>query len=187
MGYETKLIFVTANKKKEGRPVGYCRVEAELEMGKIGGYGEIDVLLTKATEVSKKLKTEYGELVDTLKEGEKEMFNSEGDYTEEYSTMKEKVRDREYNKMIGIPRRKLDKVLPYVYDGDDQAFEDAYGDFLLVVGLKELKEAIIKDNASEIAKGNYELGYRRFNIALKLIEGFEHDFGEEVLVVMWGH
>lgn len=185
MGYETKLIFVTNHrKKKEGRPVDYCSVVATLEMGKIC-YDFVGDLIGKLQKIVKPLEELYRNKIKEMEEVHKELFNSDGNWTEELAKLPKAEQDKRYAVYSKI-RIALEKKLPFVFEGDDATFEDCYGNLLLVASLKEVKEAIIKSNAKEIAEGNYEFGYRRFNVALKLIEGLE-DFGEEVFVILYGH
>lgn len=183
MGYETKVMFVT-NYQKKGTAVGYCRQEASLEMGKICS-GKVGELIDRLQNEVKPLEEKYRDQIKEIEEDSRKIYDRDGNYLEEISNLPEKkkklISQKHFKK-----QKALEVVLPYVYDGNEQVFEDSYGNFLLIATLKEVKEAIIKDNAKEITDGNYEFGYRRFNIALKLIEGFE-TFGEEVLVILFGH
>jgi len=188
MGYETELIFVTGNHKtKEGRISGYQHVEASLEMGKCadGAFGE----LIKACRIDSK--RGYPAIIKEIEQVEKlhkELFTADGDYTEELKA----IPDDAGRSKRAVPYYKakdaLEKKVPYFYkDGNTELFLDAYGSLLMVASLKDVKTAIIKSNAKEIMDGNFELGYRRFDMAIRMIEAFEQFFGETVQVILYGH
>jgi len=183
MGYETTLIFVSNGYKPKFK--GYCGVEATLKMGKIA-YDALGELIQK-TRIPEAFREEMKKLVEDKRAGHAKMFNSEGNYNAEYSVMPEEKRRKIYHRLIGKIAKQLDAKIPYIYydDMNDGSYTDAYGDFLMLVTLAELKKAVELDRAKMTLEGG---GYRRFDMALKLIETFEHDFGsEEVRVVMWGH
>jgi hypothetical protein len=186
MGYETTLIFINDYKKKFE---GYCSVEATLKMGCIA-YGVLDKLLTKIrdkrTEVEEK---EMQSLVSAYESQEKRCFTN-GEYGEEIRDMPEKERKKEIKKLYAY-EKKL-KTLPYTYYNscNSHQYTDIYGDLLLLVELKELRDAMVKEQARLISSRKYEYGYRRFKAALLLVEHFmsaEDWTPGTVKVVMWGH
>lgn len=186
MGYETKLIFVTNYTSKKGKIVGYCKKEATLEMGKIA-YGYMGKLIDKLQSKVEALEVKYREKIAKVNFWYNDMFDREGSWTKEYARLSDEQRNKEYQSLITKPTKILEKALPFIYEGDNKYYEDNYGNFFLVATLQEVKEAIVKDNAEDIAKGETDIGYRRYAIALKMIEAFEHDFGESVFVILAGH
>lgn len=188
MGYETELIFVSGYKKtKEGRICGYQSVEATLEMGKCasGAFGE---LLKECGFGGRSEKTSLIKEVEQVESMHKELFTSDGDYTEEMKAIPNEADKSKRCAPYYKAKEALEKKLPYFFkDGNTELFMDAYGSLLMVASLEDVKKAIVKSNAQEIISGNYELGYRRFNIALRMIEAFEQDFGEAVQVILYGH
>ena len=186
MGYETKLIFVTNYTSKKGKIVGYCRKEATLEMGKVA-YGWFGSLIDKLQANVAILEEKYRDKIEQVNVANNQMFDRAGEWTKEYESISVEERNKEYTNLISKPTQILEKALPFIYEGNDKYYEDNYGNFFLVATLQEVKEAIVKDNAKDIAKGETDIGYRRYAIALKMIEAFEHDFGEPVFVILAGH
>lgn len=185
MGYETTLIFVNDYKKKF---VGYCGVEATLRMGCIA-YGAVNDLINKPRDkITEAEEKELQKLVSAYESQEKRCF-TDGEYGEEIRDMPEKERKKEIKKLYAC-EKKLSK-LPYVYyRSDSQQYVDSYGSLLLLVDLKELRDAMVKEQARLISSGEYELGYRRFKAALLLVEHFmsaEDWTPGTIKVVMWGH
>jgi len=127
-------------------------------------------------------------LIEKYEAQRKYCWDRDGDYSEELNDMTDTKRNAEIKKLFRMAAN-LDKELHYIYyEGSDQQYEDRYGNTLMIVSLEDLKKAIIKDQAQMVIEG-YDNGYRRFNIALKMIESFQDkkDWNDNVKVVMWGH
>lgn len=195
MGYETCLLFVSNWKKGF---TGYCSIEASLEMGKCSGYDAISELMEKAqAKHTKKETAALKSLIAEHEHGHKSMFTEEGNYTPEYAAMNEKFAQKAYNELIAKPAKALEKRLPYVmwYSHSIEEYEDSYGDLLMVVTLDECRAAMLKALAQSMGKDDYPgdkdviPGYRRFHMALKLIEAFDPKiWGEkDVRVMLYGH
>ena len=187
MGYETRLIFVSNSYKKSGKFHDYCHIEASLEMGKIA-YDNVGALIEKSK--VRDIKDELKKLVEEWESKHNDIYNSNGDYTESAEDMPEKEREREIRRLC-VVENKLSVKLPYIFEtnGNKQDYTDDYGDFLIVVEMEDLYRAIVQDQAKGIAEHQYELGYRRYAMALKMIEEFMNRkmWGEKIKVVMWGH
>ena len=181
MGYETRLIFVHGNK-----PVGYQQNLAELDLCKVAynHFGELIDICRIRQKVPKRVR----KMLDKLNE----IKNKIGDLSElafwvgeeiDADDLKEKLQKQQFDLEL-----KLEKHLPFLYglDGDETFFDDQYGDVLLIASLDEVKQAIIKDQAKSIVEEGFN--YRRFDVALRMIEGFERkpDF-EGIKVVLFGH
>lgn len=181
MGYETNLIFVSNYKKEK---TGYLKVEAILEMGKIA-YNEFGKLLDKIR-ASKKNSKQTEKLLDELnrvrsekRDIEEQIFWKGGEYL---NVVKDKLGERE----SGL-EHKLEQKLPFIYlDGNTQEFQDRYGDELMVATLEEVEDALIRDNAKIVFENGKP--YRRFDIALKMIEEFKKECwsSENIRVILWG-
>ena len=148
--------------------------------------GHISALMKKHKNNDEVLKEKITECEKIFRE----VF-SNGDYTEYYKSLGAEEKnelDKERFKLESY----LEKKLPYVYweDGNEHNYADRYGSTLMVVSLQDLKEAIIKQQAEEINTGNFKLGYGKYDMALRMIEGFMNsDFWDEkyTRVIMWGH
>ena len=190
MGYETELIFVTGNNKtKAGRICGYQSVEATLEMGKCA-YGVFGELIDRCRNEVKATHDQAVRDVEHMELLGRELFTHEGNYTPEMEAIKTQAEREKRSAPYYKEKRAIETKLPYFYkDGNTELFLDAYGDLLLVASLIDLKLAILKSNAEEIHDKHYENGggYRRFNMAIRLIEAFQLDFGEDVQVILYGH
>lgn len=187
MGYETKLVFVThSNKSVEGRVVGYCCVIGTMDLSKCA-YDDMGDLIEKCRTENKALGKDLHDEIEHMENVYKTIFDHDGEYVSEVEKLPKVEQNKKYAVYSKL-RQSLEKKLPFFYadNGNDQIFEDRYGDVLLVAGINDVKKALIRSNAKSIAKGEYELGYRRFNAAIKMIEGLEN-FGEEVSVVLFGH
>lgn len=188
MGYETKMMIVHSYDKKGGN---YQEIEATLEMGRIC-YDAVAELIDKArAENNKKVRAykkktgkDLFEQIELIKEYHDVAFTARGDYNPDLTEKDvEKAVKRYFDH-----RGRIERVLPFVYDNhDEESFVDCYNDLLLIVSVKEAIEAFKKNNAIAVAKGDYETGYRRYDIAIKLLEAFQVDFGQEVRVVLFGH
>ena len=186
MGYDTTAIFISGGSRNHK---GYCGVEATLEMGCIA-YGEIAKLMD-----AKKFKKPKADLlkkeIKAFEEREKSWFTADGNYTEEMEKLSEDER-----KVLSKEKHKADQLLesqlPYIYHGgtNSQSYADVYGDIFMVVSLDEMRVAVIKQQAKLINEKSYEIGYRRFNIILKMIEEFrdKEQWGENnIKIILWGH
>lgn len=184
MGYETRLIFVSDWEKKFK---GFGSAEATLEMGCIS-YGFIAELIKKLRSNNKLIRP-INKKIDRFEELQKKVYGDDGNYPEDFKSLDRKEQ-RKLEKEHWQLEKELGKKLLYIYDGRKQAFRDAYGDLLLVVSLDELKEALIKDDARLIHEEKYDKGYRRFKLALEMIQHFQNpDYWNknEIKIVMWGH
>lgn len=186
MGYDTKLVFVTCNgKRKDGRIVGYCSEVASIELA-CAAYDDFGELIEKKRRENDKVEKGVKTALEELEEKHKGLYTHEGEHTEEVMRMSKTAQDK-LTKAYYKLKKEVERELPYFYpDGNTEAYRDSYGDLLLVGSLEEVNEAILKSNAKSIAKGDYPNGYRRFNAALKLMEGLK-DFGEDIYVIMFGH
>lgn len=185
MGYETNLIFVSSGYSQHGKFKGFCPVEATLEMGKIH-YGHVGNLIDKTKQsISEKvvhLIEEYNELHDKV-------FDHEGQTLHKIKELPKEEQQKRFEEVFTL-MRKLEEQVPFVYaeGGNYHNFSDNYGDPLLLVSLKDLKKAIKADLKESIKKKEYgKLGYRRFNVALKMIEAFESKQFNDVGVILFGH
>lgn len=187
MGYDTKLVFVSnSGHRSKGRMVGYCSVIATLEMG-CCSYHDMGDLINKCRENNKEHEADLLVNVERARELYKNLFTSDGEYTEEVAGLTKEARQERIDAYYKL-KKAIEKRLPFFFadNGNDELYTDSYGDLLLVASLADVKRAIVKSNAKSIANGEHDMGYRRFNTAVKLIEGLE-DFGEDVEVIMFGH
>jgi len=182
MGYETTLLFVSHYREKF---VDFGKIEATLRMGKIA-YDYISDLIGKHTRKNKKL-IEKAKRWSNL---HNEIYNLDGNHTMEFKELSEKEQQKKVDKLHKL-EESLNAKLPYVYhtSGNKQDYLDCYDDLLIVVPLEELREAIIKSQAKTITDGQYELGYRRFDMALRMIEMFDKKIwgSKDVKVILYGH
>ena len=187
MGYETRLIFISAGSKK--KTVGYCSKVAELELSKVA-YNNIGKLIEQKRHDSDELRKEIGQQIKEIKIMHSDLFGADGDYTEEAKSMTPKDRDLAIKKMYDL-KSKVEKKIPYIYIGEDeQGYEDSYGDLLLVATLQELKSALVHDNALAVVGKDREdsLGDSHFILAIKMIEEFENTKKwHGIKVVLYGH
>ena len=178
MGYETELIFIQDWNRKKG---GFKQILARVEMGKIC-YNEFSKLLEKS---KKEATVKQAGLLS-------ELNDIRGDLDD--ATQGESDFDRDWikkaNDNLWKVENKLEKSLPMIFARDDQSFEDSYGDLLIIVSLDDLYRAIMLDSAKELSNYKNPKGYRRYNLALKMIENFmDTEFWAKgnVKVVLWGH
>lgn len=80
---------------------------------------------------------------------------------------------------LGNEFSKVDFVLFYGFDGDEQFSEDKYGDYSWPVPVKEVCAAL----SQELSEGE---DYRRFVWALALLNSMKND-SEQLEVIFWGH
>ena len=129
MGYDTKLIVVSnVSKSKDGRKVGYSKVEASLELGCVA-YDEVGKLIQRKREEGKKLLEKYGEKVEKAKADYKRIYDREGDFSEELKGLTGAEQDKitaKYYKETAV----VEKNLPYMVEGNDYVYDDRYGDLL---------------------------------------------------------
>lgn len=190
MGYDTRLVIVKRNKRsrKAMSTDNYMRKEAELEMG-CCCYGKIAELISS---LRKKNAQHVGisEEIQEFTACHKAIFNAEGNWTEELAALSEAAQHERCATLHKL-QRALNKKIPYMYVDDEETYTDSYGDVLLVASVQEIRSAILQDLAASVAKKEYEGlgngGYRRFNIALDLLNSFKNNFGEDVEVVLYGH
>lgn len=192
MGYETKLLFVESNRHdKEKNPIGYCSVVATVELSKCGS-GPVGDLIEKLRNANRKTKSDLTQVVHEYQKLHDEVYDRSGDYRPEMKELDLKEVKRKAD-LISKMHLQLGKRLPYVYETDcsTEDFTDSYGDLLLVASLKELHAALLKDQAQIIESNDYDgHGYRRYSLALKLVEEFrgsEQWDDERVKVIMYGH
>jgi len=190
MGYETKMMVVSSygrlNKKKLA---GYLKQEATLELGCVC-YDKLGDLIRRLKDESKEVEgaEELRDEISAISKEYKAIY-TDGDYSYEALQLTKKQREARGKKLCNREHR-LGKKLPYVFEGSsNETYTDSYGDFLLVATLEEVLEAMVKDQAKSILKEEYESnrGYRRFALAIALLESFKSDFGDEVKVVLYGH
>lgn len=184
MGYETEFIFVQENKGRKG----YQTIEATLQMGQIH-YSHLETLMRKAKVPDKDRK--IIDEVNDYERQEKRCFTADGNYTDTLKGMTDIELKAEINKLFRMSN-KLDKRLCYIHRGNDSmnCYTDLCGDLLMVVSLKDLRTALIKEQARLVEAGEYETGYNRFDMALRMIDTFldRKIWGAgQVKVLMWGH
>ena len=186
MGYETNLIFISNSTAKGKKYTGYCHVEASLQMGKVC-YGEIQTLLNTAKLPDEK----HDEMTKEIEKREseyREVFNREGNYTEEMLELTEAKREKTVHNMFA-KTKKLGNKLPYIFWANQnmESFCDDYGSVLLIVDLEDIQKAIIIEQARYLKEQDWI--YRRFGIALSMIEHFQKEEWkhENIKVVLWGH
>lgn len=191
MGYETTMLVVDGSEKK-GKPVGYQSIIASLELSCCGHKGPMGQLIEQLQKAVKELSKETLNEVSEVEEEQKKCFTSNGDYTPELEKLSEEDKNKRTKKYFSM-RQKLSDKLPYVYhrDHNNEEFVDCYGDALLVASVKEVYEALVRDQAETIANKEYDsaYGYRRFHLAIKLLEAFMQDSGSwsRVKVILYGH
>jgi len=183
MGYETKLIFITGRKR-----TGYQSDEASLEMGKVCN-DEIGDLIGRLRMANRKNANLSADITEWENEHNR-IYTQAGNYTPEVDALQLSEQKKATDALFKMERI-LGKKLPFFYgiDGNTKHFEDSCGDLLLVADIEELLAAIRKDAAGLISNGQYgPEGYRRFNVAIAMLEQFRKErFGETVRVVLWGH
>ncbi|NOQ37613.1 hypothetical protein GQ472_01870 [archaeon] len=183
MGYETELIFIQVNHRLKG----FQRVIATLQMGKIC-YGKIYQLVQESKVHDKDQK--LGAEIDAYERQAGRCYIADGDYTETLKKMPEQERKAEIDKLLKMSAT-LDRKLCYIYrDSDRQCYTDKCGDILMVVSLSNLYATLIEEQARLISEGEFEVGYRRFEMAIRMIDKFmdKKIWGnEELKVIMWGH
>lgn len=158
MGYETRLIFMEKSSIN-----GWCKVIAEIEMGKIA-YDNVGKLIEKLTkETKKKYCKEAYQILNKIKK----------------ATNKEKYRQE----------RKIVKLVPYFYtiNSEKPIYDDKYDDLLLITDLQTFKDAITLDQKKIIKEEGK--GYRRFDMALAIIDQLmnKDNWSENIEVILWGH
>lgn len=176
MGYETTLLVVDGNGRKS---VGYHNIVATVELSKVAYDAVGDII------ESKKDDKDLSEQVREWEESWKETYTLEGDYNPNLQLLSESEKSKKGDKVYSV-EQKLSKKLPYVFysNGNKQDFVDDYGSLLKVVEVKDIYNAILQDQAKMIKEDGE--GYRRFDIALKVLEGFMNDKWN-VKVILWGH
>jgi len=197
MGYETTMLIVEG-KEKKGKPAGYHSVIASVELSCCGGNGYMGKLIQKLKTDDQKPKDKllYEEVSDAENE-HKKCFNAEGNWVEELEHASKKDQDKVTNKYYSMIR-KIEAKLPYVYWNNQNSnfFIDNYGSLLIVATIKEAYEALIRDQAQYyqqllIDKKEYSSinGYRRFHLAIKVLEGFiqNESCWSGVKVILYGH
>ena len=184
MGYETKLIIASKGYTKK-KAVGYLSTIATLELGCVS-YDSLGDLIHKLREESKS-KEELREVLEDARRESKAIYQ-DGEFTEELKELSVAKRKARQGKLSRL-ERKIEKQLPYVFNGDEQVFEDSYGDFLLVASPEEVYGAMLKDQAKAILKEEFGGGgYRRFDVGLPILEQFVNGrFGQDVVVILYGH
>jgi len=161
MGYETRLIFVECY---DGSIDKYCKVIAELEMGKIAC-------------------DEVGKLIETLQKENKTKYRKRA-----YELLKKLETTIEDDKKYQIERELFNEI-PYFYtkNSENPIYDDKYGDLLLITDLETLRGAIAK-NQEKIIKEDGK-GYRRFDVALAIIDQLmdKDNWSENIKVILWGY
>lgn len=182
MGYDTRLMVISANKIRKGNPVGYCGVEATLEMGCVA-YGKVGALIQALRETKTKA---MQEAIKEYTEEREMVWTPEGEYQEDLKTDAQR---KTATKKLSKLRKGLEAKLPFVFAGEEEAYEDWYGDQLLVTDVDTALNAIRFDQATSIAKGeNGAQGYRRYALAISLLESFKSDDSfKKIYVVLFGH
>jgi hypothetical protein len=187
MGYETKLYVVQNNhiiqndseKTDPPKTTGYCNIMGMVELCKCGYEGPMSDFINEVYTVKDEDKEEYNRLVKLAQERtslHNQIFTLEGDFAEGYHANHESL---ERFREIGI---ELEEKVPYAYIESDmyQTYLDKYGDLLRVVELKDVKEAMEKANEIEV--------YRRFDMAIALIEQtLKHCRPENTKAMLYGH
>jgi len=182
MGYETTAIFVSSNDDFKG----YCGIQATLDMGKIA-YGKIAELMSN---IDRHDNADLKVLEQEWKKQHEHCFIN-GDYTPELKAMDKGDRNIEIDKVFAL-ENKLDKKLPCIFyqNGNMKDYTDRYGEPLMLVDLKDFRKAIIADNKELISCGAFkEPGYRRLNMAVKMIDMFKEKIwgSQPVKVILWGY
>ena len=175
MGYETTLVVCD----NYGKKMGYHNIIATVELSKCGSQTHFGGLIKKAHDSLQanpkrkeidKLIERHSRLIENLREEGQEKWEGEkyGEYSEVYG--------------------KLKRVSPFIYHSDHnhEDFSDCYGDNLLRATVDEMIEALERDIAEDILKG--EKPYRRFTIALgvlkEAIDGFDK---KRLTCILYGH
>ena len=178
MGYGSTLIFVSS----EYGFKGICQVKASLEMGKIHN-NNIGNLINRRRRKSKTLI----KLVEKFEKENSFIYGNDGNYTawmnKHSSVEQEQILDN-----LHTVSKKVHSNLPCIFWNSDniRSYSDCYGDLLITVNLKELKQAIIKDQVIHMGE-YYGVAYRQFTAALKLIEVFEEkEFWGDIKVIIYG-
>lgn len=188
MGYETTMLVVEGHEKKNGKPFGYHSVIASVELSCCGDKGPMGLLIHSRNDVNNELLKE----IDDMKDAESECFDADGNWVEELRGASEEEKKRA-TKTYHSKKRILSERLPYIFwtGSDDETFTDSYGSPLIFATLEEVYEALVRDQAKIIAEEEYEgsYGYRRFHLAIKLLEGFlqDKDSWKNVKVILYGH
>lgn len=160
MGYETRLIFV----EDYGSIDKWCKVIAELEMGKIAC-------------------DEVGKLIKILQKENKTKYRKRA-----YETLKKLETAIDDDKTYQI-KRELHNEIPYFYtiNSEEPIYDDKYKDLLLITDLKTLRDAIAKDQEKTMKEDGK--GYRRFGVALAIIDQLmdKDNWSENIKVILWGH
>ena len=181
MGYETTLIVVEANSfKKDGSPYDFMNIVATIELCKANGK------YLDALRVSNK---EFNKEVNRMEDLQNMMYTRGGNYNEEFKKLSKTARKKIEQEDLRLSK-KMHKQLPFIFytSHNDENYTDSYGDALMVIDVKAAYNAILKDQAESIAKGEYEHGYRRYTVALKLLEAFlDEEKWPRLKVVLWGH
>jgi hypothetical protein len=172
MGYELNMLVVDNWMAKKNKPLpmyGYKSILAHVDLCKCGDVFN-DIL--KRSEANTK---KYGKKIKELRQKHEEIYNSEGNYTEDMKSLSEREQKRLLNAYYK-KEKELQKSLPYVYfqDFNQSEFTDGYGDCLHQATVDEVLEILKKENAKYIAKG--ETPYRRFVIAEGLLEATKKAF-----------
>lgn len=207
MGYETTLIFVESYDKKF---VDYQKILATAELCNVNSDNFGDLLSSKDkfgthTSLSKpklnardkktlKQVEEYQELANKIEDLESQPYDSDPfldeDDQKEWKKELSRLKDR-----IWKLSNQLAKKLPFIYHGAEggenrEAFTDNYGSPLMIAELGEVRQAIARDQAKMVHTKEFEewYGYRRFNMALALIDHFlDTEQWDNVKVILWGH
>ena len=144
-------------------------------------------LIQSRSVVDKELHEDMKELEALLRK----CFNADGEWVEELEHASEEDRNRVTKKYYAALHI-LVANLPYIYWGSkDESFTDSYGSRLIVATIEEVYDALVRDQAKTIADKEYDsaYGYRRFHLAIKLLEGFLQDkvSWKNVRVILYGH
>lgn len=182
MGYETTLIFVyTWGRKKKG----FWEVVASINLGKVA-WGEFGRLIDELSTKNRKWLEKRKRIAKWLDEWEtiksKLLYEVENLEKEEIEELKTRRFELE---------RILEKHLPMIFFKNDNypSFTDDYGDLLMVTDLETVKDAIIKTQAEELVKDGAETTYRRFDVALAMIDAFiltKEKWNNNIKVILWG-
>lgn len=178
MGYETTLYFVNTYDRK----VGFWDIVGSVELHKVA-YNQFEKLINGAKirqNKNKKIDEILTELNDIRNDRQKieEIIFWEMKKRQSLTITEEKLGNKELKL-----RRMAEKLLPFIFEGDIEKFEDQYGDKLLVADLNEVEDALEKDNAKDILDG--EESYEPFRVALAMIREFKGN--KRIKIVMWGH
>jgi len=179
MGYETKIMFVNGYGKKNG----YQRTEAIIEMGKITWHKSFYEFVEKTKKKTKN--TDVDErTMDKIKELHNEIYNGVGNHTIEHEKLDEKEQNKKSDKYYKL-RQRMEKKYPFVFEGDEEAYKDNYGDFLIVCSIKELEREIEKVRFEQMNNEDYpDEAWDKYDIAIAMCKGFK---SRKLKVVLWGH